>query len=51
VDPYAAVDPIVADIRKHRQLKGATIAVERKDGFEVLYPKDFQGEFRYWYED
>jgi hypothetical protein len=50
VDPYAAIVPIVANLRKHGELAGATIALEREDSFEVLYPEDFRGELKYWYE-
>lgn len=45
VDPYAAVVPIVADLTKHDELSGATIAIQKESDFEVLYPKDFTGNF------
>jgi hypothetical protein len=51
VDPYTAVAPISAELQRNQLLEGATIAIEREEGFEVLYPKDFDGEFRYWYDE
>jgi hypothetical protein len=46
VDPHVAIAPIVADLEKHGELAGATIAVEKDDDFEVLFPDNFAGEFK-----
>jgi hypothetical protein len=50
IDPYIARDEVVGALRKAKLIRGATIALESEDGFEVLWPEDFDGEFAYWYE-
>ena len=50
IDPYLARDAVVEALRKAKLLSGAIIALDGEDGFEVLWPEDFDGEFAYWYE-
>ena len=50
IDPRVAVQVIVDCLRDNEALAGATIAVERDDDCEVLYPEDHVGEFQYFYE-
>jgi predicted DNA-binding WGR domain protein len=45
VDPQLAVDAIVAALTKDELIDGAIIALQKEDDYEVLWPKDFQGEF------
>jgi len=45
VDPYLAKDAIVAALKKQRMLKGAIIAIDNEDDYEVVWPEDFEGEF------
>ena len=50
VDASVAFTPIRMALAQHNQLKGVAIAVDKEDGFELLWPKDFQGAFAYTYE-
>lgn len=45
VDPHLAKDTIVAALKKNKLIQGAIIAVGNEDGYEVLWPEDFDGEF------
>lgn len=49
MDPYRATGTIVEALGKAQRLDGATIALETEEGFEVLWPQDFVGEFSYSY--
>lgn len=45
VDPKLAKDAIVKALKKNKLLKGAVIAIQNEDEYEVLWPEDFEGEF------
>ena len=45
VDPHLAKDAIVAALEKNELIDGAIIAHQNEDDYEVLWPKDFEGEF------
>ena len=47
VDAKIAAPVIVQALKEAGQLEGAVIARELDDGFEVLYPGDFEGDFEY----
>lgn len=49
LDPHRAKDTVVEALRKAQLLEEVTIAIETDEGFEVLWPQDFVGEFSYWY--
>jgi hypothetical protein len=48
-DPQRAVKTITEALNKIQRLNGATIALETEEGFEVLWPQSFRGEFNYSY--
>lgn len=45
VDPELAKDAIVAALREHNLIDGAIVAAGNDDGYRVLWPDDFEGEF------
>lgn len=45
VDPTLAKDAIVKALKKNKLLDGAVIAVQKEDGYEVLWPENFEGKF------
>ena len=47
VDAQIAAPVIVQALKEAGQRGGAVIAQELDDGFEVLHPRDFEGEFGY----
>ena len=47
VDAKIAAPVMVQALKEAGQLEGAVIAQELDDGFEVLYPSDFEGDFGY----
>lgn len=47
VDSYLARDVIVKCLAEHNLLSGATIAIEREESFEVLWPENYTGKFSY----
>jgi hypothetical protein len=49
LDPYRAMETITETLGKARMLDEATIALEIEEGFQVLWPQDFVGEFSYSY--
>jgi len=48
IDPILATHSIVTALRACNLLDGAIIAVETEQGFNVLWPADFDGEFDYF---
>jgi hypothetical protein len=49
LDPNRAAETVTEALREVQLLEGATIALETEEGFEVLWPQDFGGEFSYSY--
>jgi hypothetical protein len=49
LDPSRARDTVVEALRTAHLLEGATIAMETDEGFEVVWPQGFVGEFSYSY--
>jgi hypothetical protein len=49
LDAQRAAKVVIKALRKTHLLEGATIALETEEGFEVLWPQDFVGEFSYSY--
>ncbi len=45
VDPKIGVKTLVAELRKHRWLDGAVVAVQDGDDYHVVHPARFKGEF------
>ena len=48
VDAKIAAPVMVQALKEAGQLEGAVIARELDDGFEVLYPSNFEGDFGYF---
>jgi hypothetical protein len=46
LDPDAAGNTLVSALKKNRLLKGAVIAKRQRERYRVLWPEDFQGQFR-----
>jgi hypothetical protein len=49
LDPNRAKDAVIEALRQAEVLEGATIAIETEEGFTVLWPQGFVGEFSYMY--
>ncbi len=45
VDPDLGAATLVAELRKHRLLKGAVVAVQEEEDYRVVYPSRFKGKF------
>lgn len=45
VDPQLAQETIISALKREGLLEGAIIALDRTDGYEVMWPVDFDGEF------
>lgn len=45
IDPYLARDSIVIALKQNNLIDGAIIATSNKDGYDVLWPEDFEGAF------
>lgn len=48
VDARIAAQVMVKVLEEAGQLEGAVIAQELEEGFEVLYPSDYEGDFGYF---
>jgi hypothetical protein len=45
VDPELGAKRLVAELRKHRLLDGAVVAIREGDDYRVVHPARFKGEF------
>jgi hypothetical protein len=45
VDPQLAVKTMIVELRKHKLLKGAVVAVRYGEEYRVAYPPKFKGKF------
>jgi hypothetical protein len=45
VDPQLAVESMLTELRKHKLLKGAVVAVRYGEEYRVAYPPTFKGKF------